>query len=94
MSLANLWHVINNNITILLSPLPPRRSRKLQSNQQKSPLPIGGLPVNCCGPTGSPGPLGSIATLSAFNNHKVSSVANSQQQKEEEQEEEEANGSN
>ncbi|ALC37965.1 haf [Drosophila busckii] len=47
-----------------------RRSRKLQSNQQKSPLPIGGLPVNCCGPTGSPGPLGSIATLSAFNNHK------------------------
>lgn len=50
-----------------------RRSRKLQSlnSQQKSPLPIGGLPVNCCGPTGSPGPLGSIATLSAFNNHKV-----------------------
>ncbi|KAH8402529.1 hypothetical protein KR222_006138 [Zaprionus bogoriensis] len=47
-----------------------RRSRKLQNNQQKSPLPIGGLPVNCCGPTGSPGPLGSIATLSAFNNHK------------------------
>ncbi|KMY87493.1 uncharacterized protein LOC6730588 isoform X3 [Drosophila simulans] len=47
-----------------------RRSRKLQSSQQKSPLPIGGLPVNCCGPTGSPGPLGSIATLSAFNNHK------------------------
>ncbi|XP_037707923.1 leucine-rich repeat and fibronectin type-III domain-containing protein 2 isoform X3 [Drosophila subpulchrella] len=47
-----------------------RRSRKLQNSQQKSPLPIGGLPVNCCGPTGSPGPLGSIATLSAFNNHK------------------------
>lgn len=92
MSLANLWHVINNNITILLSP-PPRRSRKLQSNQQKSPLPIGGLPVNCCGPTGSPGPLGSIATLSAFNNHKVSSLANCQQQ-EEEDEEKEANGSN
>lgn len=49
-----------------------RRSRKLQTSQQKSPLPIGGLPVNCCGPAGSPGPLGSIATLSAFNNHKVS----------------------
>ncbi|XP_065358581.1 uncharacterized protein haf isoform X2 [Calliphora vicina] len=47
-----------------------RRSRKLQTSQQKSPLPIGGLPVNCCGPAGSPGPLGSIATLSAFNNHK------------------------
>ncbi|CAD7079626.1 unnamed protein product [Hermetia illucens] len=49
-----------------------RRSRKLQAlnSQQKSPLPMGGLPVNCCGPTGSPGPLGSIATLSAFNNHK------------------------
>lgn len=40
-------------------------------NQQKSPLPIAGLPVNCCGPAGSPGPLGSIATLSAFNHHKV-----------------------
>ncbi|XP_058979954.1 leucine-rich repeat and fibronectin type-III domain-containing protein 3 isoform X2 [Musca domestica] len=47
-----------------------RRSRKMQTSQQKSPLPIGGLPVNCCGPAGSPGPLGSIATLSAFNNHK------------------------
>ncbi|XP_028901422.1 leucine-rich repeat-containing protein 4B isoform X2 [Zeugodacus cucurbitae] len=47
-----------------------RRSRKLQNTQQKSPLPIGGLPVNCCGPAGSPGPLGSIAALSAFNNHK------------------------
>lgn len=49
-----------------------RRSRKMQSlNQHKSPLPIAGLPVNCCGPNGSPGPLGSIATLSAFNHHKV-----------------------
>ncbi|XP_055921785.1 TLR4 interactor with leucine rich repeats isoform X1 [Eupeodes corollae] len=47
-----------------------RRSRKLQTSQQKSPLPMGGLPVNCCGPAGSPGPLGSMATLSAFNNHK------------------------
>ncbi|XP_037047295.1 leucine-rich repeat and fibronectin type-III domain-containing protein 3 isoform X2 [Bradysia coprophila] len=49
-----------------------RRSRKMQSlnSPQKSPLPIGGLPVNCCGPAGSPGPLGSIATLSAFNHHK------------------------
>lgn len=41
------------------------------NSPQKSPLPIGGLPVNCCGPAGSPGPLGSIATLSAFNHHKV-----------------------
>lgn len=41
------------------------------NSQQKSPLPISGLPVNCCGPAGSPGPLGSIATLSAFNQHKV-----------------------
>lgn len=40
-------------------------------NQHKSPLPIAGLPVNCCGPNISPGPLGSIATLSAFNHHKV-----------------------
>lgn len=49
-----------------------RRSRKMQSlSQQKSALPIAGLPVNCCGPNGSPGPLGSIATLSAFNHHKV-----------------------
>ncbi|XP_036227304.1 uncharacterized protein haf isoform X2 [Bactrocera oleae] len=47
-----------------------RRSRKLQNTQKKSPLPIGGLPVSCCGPAVSPGPLGSIATLSAFNNHK------------------------
>uniref|UniRef100_A0A182SE37 LRRCT domain-containing protein n=1 Tax=Anopheles maculatus TaxID=74869 RepID=A0A182SE37_9DIPT len=50
-----------------------RRSKKLQSlSQQKSALPIAGLPVNCCGPTPSPnGPLGSLATLSAFNSHKV-----------------------
>lgn len=52
-----------------------RRSRKLQSlhSPQKSPLPIGGLPiVNCCGPAASPGgPLGSLATLSAYNTHKV-----------------------
>ena len=50
-----------------------RRSKKMQSmNQQKSSLPITGLPVNCCGPTPSPnGPLGSLATLSAFNSHKV-----------------------
>ncbi|XP_052864375.1 leucine-rich repeat and fibronectin type-III domain-containing protein 3 [Anopheles cruzii] len=49
-----------------------RRSKKLQSlSQQKSALPIAGLPVNCCGPTPSPnGPLGSLATLSAFNSHK------------------------
>lgn len=57
-----------------ISNLFRRRSRKMQSlnSPQKSPLPIGGLPVNCCGPAGSPGPLGSIATLSAFNHHKVS----------------------
>lgn len=56
----------------LLLLISRRRSRKMQSlNQQKSPLPIAGLPVNCCGPNGSPGPLGSIATLSAFNHHKV-----------------------
>lgn len=50
-----------------------RRSKQLQSlSQQKSALPIAGLPVNCCGPTPSPnGPLGSLATLSAFNSHKV-----------------------
>ncbi|XP_062706541.1 uncharacterized protein LOC109416537 isoform X5 [Aedes albopictus] len=49
-----------------------RRSKQLQSlSQQKSALPIAGLPVNCCGPTPSPnGPLGSLATLSAFNSHK------------------------
>lgn len=52
-----------------------RRSRKMQSlNQLKNPLPMGGLPINCCGPAGSPGPLGSIATLSAFNNHKVNNI--------------------
>lgn len=38
----------------------------------KSPLPIAGLPVNCCGPTPSPnGPLGSLATLQVYNSHKV-----------------------
>ncbi|XP_063700105.1 leucine-rich repeat and fibronectin type-III domain-containing protein 5 [Culicoides brevitarsis] len=49
-----------------------RRSKNLHSiHQQKGMLPIGGLPVNCCGPTPSPnGPLGSMATLSAFNSHK------------------------
>lgn len=54
-----------------------RRSRKLQSmhSQQKSPLPIAGLPVNCCGPTPSPGGgLSSIATMSAFNTHKVKQI--------------------
>ncbi|XP_055595170.1 vasorin isoform X2 [Uranotaenia lowii] len=49
-----------------------RRSKQMQSlSQQKGTLPIAGLPVNCCGPTPSPnGPLGSLATLSAFNSHK------------------------
>lgn len=60
-------------IYIIFVSVHRRRSRKMQSlnSPQKSPLPIGGLPVNCCGPAGSPGPLGSIATLSAFNHHKV-----------------------
>lgn len=41
-------------------------------HQVKSPLPIVGLPVNCCAPTPSPnGPLGSLATLQAYNSHKV-----------------------
>lgn len=50
-----------------------RRSKKLRSmHQVKSPLPIVGLPVNCCAPTPSPnGPLGSLATLQAYNSHKV-----------------------
>lgn len=51
-----------------------RRSKKLRSlhSQMKSPLPIAGLPVNCCVPTPSPnGPMGSLATLSAYNSHKV-----------------------
>lgn len=57
-----------------------RRSRKMHDIQQqkmggKSGLPIAGLPVNCCtgmGPTASPGgPLSSLATLNAFNAHKV-----------------------
>lgn len=51
-----------------------RRSKKLASlhSQVKTPLPLTGLPVNCCAPTPSPnGPLGSLATLSAFNSHKV-----------------------
>lgn len=54
-----------------------RRSKQLQSlSQQKSALPIAGLPVNCCGPTPSPnGPLGSLATLSAFNSHKIAPSA-------------------
>lgn len=51
-----------------------RRSRKLRAlhSTLKSPLPIAGLPVNCCGPTPSPnGPLGSLATLQVYNSHKV-----------------------
>ncbi|XP_070497092.1 uncharacterized protein haf isoform X2 [Chironomus tepperi] len=50
-----------------------RRSKKLQSlhSSLKSPLPIAGLPVNCCAPTPSPnGPLGSLATLQVYNSHK------------------------
>ncbi|XP_037957059.1 uncharacterized protein LOC119686996 isoform X2 [Teleopsis dalmanni] len=52
-----------------------RRSQKLQTTQQKSALPIARLPVNCCGPASSPGPLGSIATLSAFNNKEWDQVS-------------------
>jgi hypothetical protein len=38
----------------------------------KNPLPIAGLPVNCCVSTPSPnGPLGSLATLQVYNSHKV-----------------------
>ncbi|KAJ1520265.1 hypothetical protein ONE63_004469 [Megalurothrips usitatus] len=62
-----------------------RRTRKLHTLQQhgsKNGIPAGGsglaglggglgLPVGCCGPTPSPaGPLSSLATLSAFTNHK------------------------
>ncbi|XP_058451017.1 leucine-rich repeat and fibronectin type-III domain-containing protein 3 isoform X2 [Malaya genurostris] len=60
-------------IAVIVFIAATRRQRKrLQSmSQQKSALPIAGLPVNCCGPTPSPnGPLGSLATLSAFNSHK------------------------
>lgn len=41
----------------------------------KNPLPIAGLPVNCCVSTPSPnGPLGSLATLQVYNSHKVNDV--------------------
>ena len=56
-----------------------RRSKKLQSlhSSLKSPLPIAGLPVNCCAPTPSPnGPLGSLATLQVYNSHKVNNPDN------------------
>lgn len=67
MSLTKSIHIISN------TQIFRRRSKKLHSlHTQKGMLPIGGLPVNCCGPTPSPnGPLGSLATLSAFNSHKV-----------------------
>lgn len=82
MNFTSLAEVLAN-LPLILIPTSPisfssahlsRRSRKLQSlhSTQKSPLPIGGLPVNCCGPAASPGgPLGSLATLSAYNTHKV-----------------------
>ncbi|KAG5676868.1 hypothetical protein PVAND_006675 [Polypedilum vanderplanki] len=50
-----------------------RRSKKLQAlhSSLKNPLPIAGLPVNCCAPTPSPnGPLSSLATLQVYNSHK------------------------
>ncbi|CRK93334.1 CLUMA_CG006875, isoform A [Clunio marinus] len=50
-----------------------RRSKKLRAihSSLKNPLPIAGLPVNCCAPTPSPnGPLGSLATLQVYNSHK------------------------
>lgn len=41
----------------------------------KNPLPIAGLPVNCCVSTPSPnGPLGSLATLQVYNAHKVTDI--------------------
>lgn len=51
-----------------------RRSRKLHTLAEhhgggKVGLPVGGLPVACC-PASSPGPLSSLATLSAFTSHK------------------------
>lgn len=58
----------------LICCLTRRRSRKLRAlhSTLKSPLPIAGLPVNCCAPTPSPnGPLGSLATLQVYNSHKV-----------------------
>ncbi|XP_054281900.1 leucine-rich repeat and fibronectin type-III domain-containing protein 3 isoform X2 [Macrosteles quadrilineatus] len=48
-----------------------RRSRKLHTlaGGSKAGLPVPGLPVACC-PASSPGPLSSLATLSAFTSHK------------------------
>ncbi|KAG8336206.1 hypothetical protein J6590_049445 [Homalodisca vitripennis] len=47
-----------------------RRSRKLHTLAgSKTGLPVPGLPVACC-PASSPGPLSSLATLSAFTSHK------------------------
>lgn len=46
------------------------RSRKLHTLAgTKVGLPVPGLPVACC-PASSPGPLSSLATLSAFTSHK------------------------
>nr|CAD7453532.1 unnamed protein product [Timema tahoe] len=51
-----------------------RKLHTLRQTEAKSGIPIGGMPVNCCtgmGHTPSPGgPLSSLATLSAFTNHK------------------------
>lgn len=57
-----------------------RRSRKMHDLQQqqmgvKTGLPIGGLPVNCCSANSPGGPLSSLATLNAYNTHKVSKIS-------------------
>nr|CAD7570008.1 unnamed protein product [Timema californicum] len=70
--------IISSLVYCESSALDPRsRTRKLHTLRQteaKSGIPIGGMPVNCCtgmGHTPSPGgPLSSLATLSAFTNHK------------------------
>ncbi|CAH0392776.1 unnamed protein product [Bemisia tabaci] len=49
-----------------------RRSRKMAtipSHGGKLGIPVGGIPVPCC-PASSPGPMSSLATLSAFASHK------------------------
>lgn len=48
-----------------------RRSKKLQQlhSSLKSPLPMAGLPVNCCAPT--PSPNGVVGVLQVYNSHKV-----------------------
>ena len=67
-------------LQLISSSIPNRRrSKKLRAlhSTLKSPLPIAGLPVNCCGPTPSPnGHMGSLATLQVYNSHKVNEQEN------------------